>query len=440
MIDGAHILSPGVLREAWDSFSDTPEAVVGLRQWFIGGDQRWLSISGYTREQEDMLFDKIAWPRHGYKLFKISTPIWESPNHWLDGMIESNCLFVPRQIYTRIGGMDERFDEPGAGYANLDLFKRAVEAVDEPLIALLGEASFHQFHDGTTTNVSDAEKERRVRAYENTYIRLRGAPYIGIPPVNIRQRGQLRAQAAIVGRQRPLSPAVIGVTEGVRKGSLPQHFDSNSTANLQSVYVECELNKLTTWLGHKVAVAPADIVEIQDIIFQIRPACIVAVNANLGVLALLDSLLRMAGLPSTRILHIGAQAEAPPACVETITGPPCAAETLDAVERGLGLAEDVLVLFTPLAGDHVPVESLRAYGRFVSRRSYLVFLGSVFSQPWLGYSKNWYLSAIKTFVSESAFVIDHSRNRQLITTCPNGYLQRLLENGWVDSQIDVPEL
>jgi hypothetical protein len=52
-------------------------------------------------------------------------------------------------------------------------------------------------------------------------------------------------------------------------------------------------------------------------------------------------------------------------------------------------------------------------------------LNSVFGQPWIGYSKNWYQSAIKAFVAEGSFVIDQSRNRQLITTSPDGYLQRL---------------
>jgi cephalosporin hydroxylase/glycosyltransferase involved in cell wall biosynthesis len=432
MIDGAHILSPGVLREAWDSFSDTPEAVVGLRPWFVGGDQRWLSIAGYTREQEDLLFDKIGWPSYGYKLFKVSMPYWESPNHWFDGMIESNCLFVPRAVYQRIGGIDEAFDEPGAGFANLDLFKRAAAAVAEPLIALLGEATFHQFHDGTTTNVSNDEKERRVRNYENKYIRLRGAPYTGIVGVDIRQRGQMRSLTALAGRQKPPSPAAIGVTEHIRQNSMPLHFDQESAVYLQSVYVESGLYKLTRWLGHPVALAPADIVEIQDIIFQNRPERIIAVNPGPGILVLLDSLLQMAGLPASRILHVGAP-EPAPASVEWIATAPCAAETLDQVTRKLGLALDILVIFTPPGGDHRPLESLRAYGRFVSYHSYLIFLNSVFGQPWIGYSKNWYKSAIKAFVAQAPFVIDQSRNRQLITTAPGGYLQRLFEDDGDDS-------
>ena len=87
---------------------------------------------------------------------------------------------------------------------------------------------------------------------------------------------------------------------------------------------------------------------------------------------------------------------------------------------------------------HAPIEPLRAYAGFVSCRSYLIFLGTVFGQPWLGYSKYWFQAAIKTLVRERPFVIDHSRNQQLVTTCPNGYLQRISSNlpGDNDNVID----
>ncbi|HEX4504820.1 MAG TPA: CmcI family methyltransferase, partial [Alphaproteobacteria bacterium] len=428
MIDGAHILSPGVFREVWDAVDDTPDVVVGLRQWFIGGDQRWLSVSGYSREQEDILFDKIHWPKDGYRMFKIGSPIWESPNHWLDGMIESNCLFVPRTIYDRIGGMDEAFDEAGGGYANLDLFKRAVDASPEPFTALLGEASFHQFHEGTTTNVADGEKDVRVRSYENTYMLLRGEHYLGIRPVDIRQRGQLRAQSAVVGRQRPLSPARLGVTDRVRTGSLTLHFDAMSAANLQSVYVECGLHKLTKWCGHEVQLAPADIVEIQDIVGNIRPARIVAVNLDYAVVNMLESFLRLTGTEG-RILWVGADdatAHPLPGSVDAIAGDPYAPETLAVVEQAIGTEEDVLVLFAPRRDDYTPIDPLRSYARFVSCRSYLIFIGTVFGQPWLGYSKYWFQAVINILVRETPFVIDYSRNQQLVTVCPNGYLQRIL--------------
>jgi cephalosporin hydroxylase len=427
MIDGAHILTPGVLREVWDAVTEAPEAVVALRQWFVGGDQRWLAAAGYTPHQEDMIFDKIEWPSDGYGLFCFGTPIWESPNHWFDGMIESNCLFMPAELYRRIGGMDEAFDEAGAGFANLDLFRRAALESVEPVIALIGEASFHQFHGGTTTNVDLSVKATRVRGYENKYVELRGAQFSGVRPVDIRVRGQMQTLQAVMGRQRPLSPARIGVTDKVRPGSLPMHFDENAQDYLQSVYVECGLHRRATWLGAPIGIAPSDALTIQDLIVRLMPGRIVTLNAAPGLLGFLDSVLGLAGLPSSRIVAAGDAAPDGqlPRSVLPIEGAPIAPETLAAVARALGTDAPVIVLFTPSPGDTLPIEALTAYAAFVTPRSYLVFLGTSLGQPWLGYSKHWYMTAIRQLLARQTFAIDTYLNPHLVTTSPLGYLQRL---------------
>lgn len=425
MIDGAYVLTPGVLRAAWDAIDERPGSIVALRQWFVGGDQRWLAQIGYGGRQEDMLFDKIAWPSEGYDLFKIGSPVRESPNNWFDGMIETNCLFLPAELYRAIGGMHEGFAVAGAGYGNLDLFKRAAEAVGEPVVALLGEASFHQFHGGTTTNVPDDEMARRVRGYDQDYFQIAGKPFEGVPLTDLHLRGQFRTLRGTGSRQRPLSPARLGLTERVRSGSLPLHFDEAAADYLQSVYVECSLHRTTRWQGHSLSIAPADVLNIQDIIHGTRPGRIIAVNAEHGLLMLLESLLRLLHLDGARIVSIGdAAADLPPG-IERIAGDPLASEVLAATEAALGTEERVLVLYTPRAGEHFPIETLRAYANFVSCRSYLIFIGSVFGQPWLGYSRNWFQKAIRILVSEAPFAIDFSREQQLITTCPQGYLQRI---------------
>jgi cephalosporin hydroxylase len=442
MIDGAYVLTPGVLRAAWDALDEAPRSVVALRQWFVGGDQRWLAQVGYTRQQEDMLFDKIAWPSDGYELFKIGSPVRESPNNWFDGMIETNCLFLQNDLYRQIGGINEGFAEPGAGFANLDLFKRAAKAIGEPVVALLGEATFHQFHGGTTTNVSDEEMEKRVRAYEEGYFQLIGETFTGLPLVDLHLRGQFRTGRGVTGRRRPLSPARIGVTDRVRPGALPLHFDDGAAAFAQSTYIECGLHHGTRWLGHPLSLAPADVVNIQDIVHQTRPGRIIAVNVEHGVLMLLDSMLQLLDLNGPRILRIGGEpAEAPPpATIRSIAGDPLASETLAAAERALDTEEHVLVLYAPRAGDHFPIDTLRAYSRFVSCRSYLIFLGSAFGQPLLGYSKNWFLKAIQILASEAPFAIDLSRNQHLITTCPKGYLQRIGGFASAADDIDLSDL
>jgi hypothetical protein len=81
MIDGAHVLTPGVFHEARQAWQEHPDAVVAVRHWFIGGDQRWLTMVGYTREQEDRLFERIRWPANGYELFRIGRRLATTPNH-----------------------------------------------------------------------------------------------------------------------------------------------------------------------------------------------------------------------------------------------------------------------------------------------------------------------------------------------------------------------
>jgi len=411
MIDGAHILSPGVVRETADAIAEAPGAVIGLRQWFIGGDQRFLAHNGWTQAQEDMLFDRIAWPREGYDLFRIASPVWESPNSWFDAMSESNCLFVPASVFAAIGGFDEAFDEPGAGYANLDLFRRAVEATAEPPIALIGEASFHQFHGGTTTNVNDQEKDRRVRAFAHKYARLRGKTWTSIEPGSIRLRGQVRTRSAVGVRQRPLSPARIGVTTEVRTAELTTHFDDLACDYLTSVYIEAGLDKRAMWRGQAVGVAPTDAMEIAAILHDLRPSHIVAVNAPAGLVTLVRDVCDRAG--GGRLILVGDGADV------------LAADTLGGVRRALAAATDVVVLYQMPRGDTRLLDALCAYGEFVSLRSYLVVLGSGHGQPWLGYATAWPQKALNSFVGMRSFAIDQSRTAHLLTACPMGFLQRI---------------
>jgi cephalosporin hydroxylase len=430
MIDGAHLLTPGVLREVWDAVTEAPDATVALRQWFVGGDQRWLAEAGYTRAHEDILFDKIAWPEDGYLLFREGAPFWESPRPWFDAMIESNCLFMPAWLYREIGGMAEDFSEAGAGYANLDLFRRAIEASPEPPVALIGEATFHQFHDGTTTNVTVEMKEQRVRRYESHYVALRGQAYPVTNAVDIRLRGQIRNLHTVASWQRPGMPGRVGVTERVRPGSLVLQFDETAQTYLNSVYVENRLQDETRWRGQALGLAPTDAMAIQELVSRLRPGRIVVTNARHGLLVFLDDVLHLLDLPGSRIIATGddpaaASDGALPDRVVTVPGAARRAETIAAVETALAAEEVILVLFAPDAGDFMPFDTLRAYAAFVSPRSYLVFLGTALGQPWLGYSQHWYVTAIRRLLDTEPFAIDRGCNPHLVSTSPFGYLQRI---------------
>lgn len=428
MIDGAHLLTPGVFHEARRAWQEHPGAVVALRHWFVGGDQRWLTMTGYTREQEDRLFERIRWPADGYELFRIGAPIGENPEPWFDGLSESNCLMLPTTLYDRIGGFDEAFDQAGGGFANLDLWRRASDATSGPLVSLLGEASFHQFHGGTTTNVDDAEKDSRVRTYANAYRALRREDFAGVHRSRLSFRGRMTSEFATGVRQRTLLPMYLGITEQVRPGQLALHFDEGAQAHLQSVYAECALQREVRWLGQPVGVAPADLVSLQEIIHQLRPDAVIVAGAEAGLVAFIDSMLNMIDATASRILHINPSPATPawPARVTALQGLPGDPHVLATARHWVGSAETVLVLLATGPAGNFSLSTLRDYGVLVSYRSYLICLDTLFGQPWLGYSTRQHLQAIREFTgSHSPFVIDRSWTRQLISTCPSGYLRKV---------------
>jgi len=152
--------------------------VVALRYFFLGpGEQNDTIPEGYDQAEEDRLLDSIGWPGDGYRLFEISTPIrfpGQAKSSWFDKMIESNCLCMRRDTFAQIGGCDERFDLPGGGFMNIDIFQRAASRDDTTLVLLVGEGVFHQVHGGTTTNVSPEDRDAEVASYRRQYVEIHG--------------------------------------------------------------------------------------------------------------------------------------------------------------------------------------------------------------------------------------------------------------------------
>ena len=425
MIDGAHILSPGALREAHNVLAAQPDAIIALRQWFIGGDQRWFSASGYRREQEDVLFSRIDWPHDGYRLFDISSPMYESPNAWLDGMSESNCLFLPRETYRSIGGFDEAFNIPGAGYANLDFFRRAHDA-SSGLVALVGEASFHQYHGGVTTNAHDLDKDGRVRFYASQYERLRGAPFVNVAPEEMRLSGSIRTGLALTGRQRPFCPAGIGVTSEIRPRPISLQFDEEAQQYVQSAYVETGLHLETRWCGQQVEVAPSDLIDIQEALWRVKPERLILRSLNPGLVSYIAALVKMLGLDA-RIVWTTDRPQDAIAGTEQLVGYPDGDDMLSMIQAAVEDAEHVLVIYSPDADSQLPVDGLALYSQLVTFGSYLIVLKTAFGRPWLGYARSsLYRAIVRLTQSDPSLVIDRTLSRHFVTTSPSGFVRRVL--------------
>lgn len=177
MIDGAHILTPGVFRMALACYAAFDNPVVATRYFWLGPDAQNESIEqGYNKNVEDRMLQDISWPDDGYRLYEIGTPLRAGPENinWLNRMFESNCLFMKRSLFKEQGGADERFDSPGGGLINSDIFKRAADAPGVTPVQLVGEGSFHQLHGGTTTNVRADERDARVLRFRQEYAAIRG--------------------------------------------------------------------------------------------------------------------------------------------------------------------------------------------------------------------------------------------------------------------------
>jgi tetratricopeptide (TPR) repeat protein len=190
MIDGARIITPGLLHFARHGARLYDHAVVAALGWYLGYDfQRWAIQCGYDQAREDALLAKIGWPQDGYRLFDIATMDESSVEGWFHPIAEANALFMRRESWERIAGMDERFASPGGGLVNLDVYSRALELPHARLVLLLGEGTFHQVHGGVATNLPPDLVPEKWAQWASEYERLRGRPYafpkIGSPPTYI---------------------------------------------------------------------------------------------------------------------------------------------------------------------------------------------------------------------------------------------------------------
>jgi len=142
------------------------------------GNQSVTCQEGYDQEREDRTLASVPWQKDGYELFNISSHCGAlgDPEIGFYGGITESCFFaMKRESWLRLGGYDERFKSPGGGLANLEFFSRANMDGSLQPVCLLGEATFHQFHGGISSNVPRAE--RPTKMWMDEYESIFGKPF-----------------------------------------------------------------------------------------------------------------------------------------------------------------------------------------------------------------------------------------------------------------------
>lgn len=174
MIDGAHMLSPGVFDNAKSVLQMMSRPVINVPQYILGAvSQNLISSDGaYQRESEKLA--ELRWKLNGYRLFEYAVRAGEVGGKTCHSTIESNCLITTKEVLTECGGFDESFDEAGAGLANIELMTRLRHHADNQYVILPGEGTFHQDHRGTTTGASREDREALVASYWEKYKAITG--------------------------------------------------------------------------------------------------------------------------------------------------------------------------------------------------------------------------------------------------------------------------
>ena len=133
------------------------------------------------------VLENAPWSPHvadiEYRLYEIGVPYrYEFANgppklFWFVRQFESNCLFVRKSSFHRVGGCNEQFDIPGGGCLMPDLYKELCELDDAVIVQVMGEASFHQVHGGVSTSVTRDQQKVQWETYTNQYEQIRGRPF-----------------------------------------------------------------------------------------------------------------------------------------------------------------------------------------------------------------------------------------------------------------------
>jgi cephalosporin hydroxylase len=428
MIDGAHVVTPGVLRFGMTGITSYPTALVVAQQWYIGpGQQPDMLLQGYGQDYEDRLFEEIEWPTDGYRLFDIGHFIGD--RDWFDGLWESNCIFTPRKLLEQVGGLDENFAMPGGGAANLDLYERLASSPDVSVVTILGEGSFHQLHGGDTTNQAEpAERKRRVTSYLNHYSELRRKQFRGHGKP-IHYVGSMQSAAFRTKARRRTPKAFLAAAkqdDGIPEQPVP--IPEDFVFDFIDAFWHNLAWRDVTWLGTSLPKAPTDLIAYQEMVSRVRPDWIIEFpSANGGRALFFATICELLDHGQVVSVDPGDDPDRPRhPRITYVRGRPSEKAIIAEVRKLTGDVPHGLVVVGSVAPRQQISKEIASYERFVSVGSYLVVEETMVNghpvRPEFGPGP-W--EAVKQLNRRSDFVADPSLERFALTFNPGGFLKRV---------------
>ncbi len=281
MIDGARMASPGLLATALDAARTHLNAVIGTLAFHLGNSVQMKSVKeGYNQLIEDQLLKTIPWENDGYKLFDISVYAGSSNKGWFSVPNETNALFMRKSLWQKLGGYEEKFQQPGGGMVNLDTWYRACHHPDAHVIMLLGEATFHQFHGGVATNAL----ESNVEAYHKEYKEIRGHQQQR-PDVEVTHFGNKQPNLETVILNSTPERSADNISKPlIEKSTQERPFSSEIPASVLSEIQQGVMKSV--YKGVPFFKSPFDIGIYLQLIAKQKPKCVIEIGTKHGGSAL----------------------------------------------------------------------------------------------------------------------------------------------------------
>lgn len=175
MIDGARLCSSRIIEHAEWIIRNDPYSVVSIPNYQLGECMQMRNNTATSDEFNVKLLGSINWP-HSTTRDLINISFLEPHAGIKTPLFESNCLFFSRKLWEIVHGFDMKFTRMDGGFASADLFSRLVNNDLSKLFILRNEGTFHQYHQGSTTDKAE-NTAVEIKHMTREYIQVRQKPF-----------------------------------------------------------------------------------------------------------------------------------------------------------------------------------------------------------------------------------------------------------------------